>query len=79
VLVDGHDPQDWAQVLGALLGAPGRRAELARGAVEHARGFSWDRTATGLLAVYGEAVTAHRIRVAAELAGRAAALGAGAW
>jgi len=79
VLVDGHDPQDWARVLGGLLAAPGRRAVLARGAAEHARSFSWDRTASGLLAVYRDAVTAHRTRVAAELAGRAAALGAGAW
>ena len=26
VLVDGHDPDDWARVLGGLLAAPGRRA-----------------------------------------------------
>ena len=33
VLVDGHDPADWARVIGGLLAAPGRRARLARGAV----------------------------------------------
>jgi len=69
VLVDGHDPDDWARVLGGLLAAPGRRAELSRGAAEHARGFSWDRTAAKLLAVYREAVAEHRARTAAELAG----------
>ncbi len=79
VLVDGHAPLDWAQVLGGLLGAPGRRAELGRGAVEHAQQFSWDRTATGLLTVYREAVAAHWHRMSAELAGRRPALGAGGW
>jgi D-inositol-3-phosphate glycosyltransferase len=79
VLVDGHDPDDWARVLGGLLAAPEQRAELARGAAEHARSFSWARTASGLLAVYGETVSRHRTRLAAELAGDAAALGVGAW
>ncbi|WP_173078240.1 D-inositol-3-phosphate glycosyltransferase [Phytohabitans rumicis] len=72
VLVDGHDPVDWATVLGKLLAAPAQREALARGAVGHAQNFSWERTASGLLAVYREAVTEHRGRIAAELA-----LGAG--
>jgi len=79
MLVAGHDPVDWARTLGRLLSAPARRAEFARGAVRHARQFSWTRTAAGLLAVYGEAVTEHRVRVAAELAGEAAAVGASTW
>jgi D-inositol-3-phosphate glycosyltransferase len=69
VLVDGHEPADWARVLGALLAAPGLRAELSRGAVAHASRFSWDRTAAGLLAVYREAVAANRARRSAELVG----------
>jgi D-inositol-3-phosphate glycosyltransferase len=68
VLVDGHDPADWAAVLDGLLASPGRRAALARGAVEHAREFSWDRTVERLLAVYREAVTAHRAAISRELA-----------
>ena len=76
VLVDGHDPDDWARVLGGLLAAPARR----RGAVARARSstprdFSWDRTAAGLLAVYREAVTEHRAAAAGRRrrrAGRAA-------
>jgi D-inositol-3-phosphate glycosyltransferase len=76
VLVDGHDPTDWARVLGGLLAEPARRAVLARGAVEHARQFSWDRTAKGLLDVYRGAVARHRARTSAELFGEAAALGA---
>jgi D-inositol-3-phosphate glycosyltransferase len=70
VLVDGHDPVDWARALGGLLAAPERRAQLATGAVAHASDFSWDRTAADLLAVYREAVTANRARIAAQLVGR---------
>lgn len=67
VLVDGHDPGDWARVIGGLLAAPGRRAELARGAVAHASRFSWDRTARRLLRVYREAVAENRARLARDL------------
>ena len=67
VLVDGHDPQDWAKVLDTLLAAPRHRHELSIGAVTHAADFSWDRTAEGLLRVYREAVTEHRALIAARL------------
>ncbi|MCA2213738.1 D-inositol-3-phosphate glycosyltransferase [Jidongwangia harbinensis] len=67
VLVDGHDPRDWARVLDRLLAAPGFRAELSAGAVAHAADFSWDRTAEGLLRVYREAVTEHRALIGARL------------
>ncbi|MGI5213165.1 D-inositol-3-phosphate glycosyltransferase [Plantactinospora sp. CA-290183] len=68
MLVDGHDPVDWARMLASLLAAPARRAELSRGAVEHARNFSWSRTASGLLTVYREAVAEQRNRLTAQLA-----------
>jgi D-inositol-3-phosphate glycosyltransferase len=68
VLVDSHRPIDWARVLCSLLAAPARRAELSRGAVAHAREFSWSHTACGLLAAYREALTAHRSRQDAVLA-----------
>jgi D-inositol-3-phosphate glycosyltransferase len=72
-LVDGHDPADWARVLGRLLAEPARRADLARGAVEHAHAFSWDTTAAGLLSVYRSAVAAHhRERAASIIRPRAA-------
>ena len=65
-LVDGHDPEDWARVIGGLLDEPARRTQLAAGAIAHARDFSWDRTAAGLLSVYRSAVfTHHDERVAA--------------
>ncbi|HEY3505076.1 MAG TPA: D-inositol-3-phosphate glycosyltransferase [Actinocatenispora sp.] len=61
-LVDGHDPADWARVLGGLLAAPARRAELARAGRPHAARFSWDRTADGLLAVYSDAIAEYAAR-----------------
>jgi D-inositol-3-phosphate glycosyltransferase len=79
VLVDGHDPQDWARVLAALLAAPARRAALSLGAVAHAQNFSWDRTAEGLLRVYRDAMAEHRSLIAAQLADGAAALETCAW
>ncbi|TMM39208.1 MAG: D-inositol-3-phosphate glycosyltransferase [Actinobacteria bacterium] len=70
VLVDGHHPARWSRVLGDLLAEPGRRHRLAQGAITHARRFSWDRTAQRLLAVYRDAVTEHRSRVAELVAAR---------
>lgn len=77
VLVDGHDPADWAAVLETLLTAPGLRDRLAVGAVAHARGFSWDRTVSRLVRIYCEAVYQRRERIANELACDALALRAG--
>jgi D-inositol-3-phosphate glycosyltransferase len=57
LLVDGHDPQQWAKVLGDVLRTPQVRARLASGARAHAMNFSWDHTADGLLAAYTEAVS----------------------
>jgi D-inositol-3-phosphate glycosyltransferase len=68
VLVPGRRPDDYAGVLARLLDDPGWRAELARGAVAHASEFSWQRTASGLLAGYRDALREHR---AARLAGLA--------
>ncbi|GIJ48609.1 D-inositol-3-phosphate glycosyltransferase [Virgisporangium aliadipatigenens] len=65
VLVDDHDPTRWAGVIGDLLAAPARRGVLARGAAEHARRFSWNATASGLLAVYRRAMVEHWDRRAA--------------
>jgi D-inositol-3-phosphate glycosyltransferase len=79
VLVDGHDPRDWARVLAGLLAAPGRRRELSAGAVAHAAGFSWDRTADNLLRVYRDAMAEHRSLIAAQIAGGAATLETCAW
>jgi D-inositol-3-phosphate glycosyltransferase len=60
VLVEGHEPRRWAQVLGDLLDRPERRAELSAGALVQAKRFGWDATAEGVLEVYAEALDSHR-------------------
>jgi len=67
VLIDGHDPVDWARTLARLLPDRLRRAALAGGAQRHARDFSWHRTVSGLLAVYGEAIAEQRARLTGRL------------
>jgi D-inositol-3-phosphate glycosyltransferase len=53
--VDGHDPADYAAAVRRLIVDKPLAASLAAGAVQYATGFSWDRTAGELLAVYAEA------------------------
>jgi D-inositol-3-phosphate glycosyltransferase len=55
LLVSGHGAEQWADALGAVALAPRRRARLGRGALAHARGFSWDRTTDALLDTYADA------------------------
>jgi D-inositol-3-phosphate glycosyltransferase len=52
VLVDGHDPDQWAKVLADLLRTPAALDRLAAGTRPHAERFSWDRTADDLLVAY---------------------------
>ncbi len=49
VLVDGHEPRDYATAVRAVLA---RRELLAAGARRHAGLFSWDRTADALVSAY---------------------------
>jgi D-inositol-3-phosphate glycosyltransferase len=55
VLVDGHDPYRWAHVIGELLASPDRLGRLRAGAVHHAGGFGWSRTAAETLEAYSKA------------------------
>ena len=55
LLVAGHHSSPWADALASVALTPGRRDELGRGAVAHARGFSWDRTTDALLDTYAGA------------------------
>ncbi|HYH33572.1 MAG TPA: D-inositol-3-phosphate glycosyltransferase [Nocardioides sp.] len=57
LLVDGHDPRQWAAAIRRLLADEQLRARLSAGAVAQARDFSWDRTADRMLEVYGQAET----------------------
>ncbi|MFB9202645.1 D-inositol-3-phosphate glycosyltransferase [Nonomuraea spiralis] len=65
VLVDGHDPADWARVLRRFVTAPGWRDGLSRGARTHAAAFGWQATAGHLMEVYAGAVAnLHKVPVA---------------
>jgi len=59
VLVAGHDPADYARVLGDLVTAPRRLKRLRRGALAHASQFGWADTVARLLEVYTGAMEEH--------------------
>jgi D-inositol-3-phosphate glycosyltransferase len=59
-LVNGHDVDDWAQAIGALLQRGPER--MSRAAIEHAATFSWTHTVDALLASYGRAIGDYRAR-----------------
>jgi D-inositol-3-phosphate glycosyltransferase len=52
VLVDGHDPRDYAAAVRSVLA---RRELLSAGARRHAAEFSWERTADSLVVAYSTA------------------------
>jgi D-inositol-3-phosphate glycosyltransferase len=59
-LVDGHDVDDWAEAIAALV----ERGPdtMSRAAVEHAATFSWAHTVDALLASYGHAMSDYAAR-----------------
>lgn len=57
ILIDGHDPFDYATVLGRLAHEPYLRERLGKGAVRHAGVFGWSATVDRLLEVYNCAVS----------------------
>lgn len=58
LLVPGNDPAGFADRLLGVLSDRALADRLARGAVTHAAGFTWEDTVAELLAVYGELVPA---------------------
>lgn len=56
LLVDGHNPHDWAHVLQRFLGDQELQKRLRIGAVDHATKFGWEATTERLIEVYEEAV-----------------------
>ena len=60
VLVDGHDPADYARAMSRLVSAPAYRDRLGSATALHARGFAWERTADLTLDVYRKAARAMR-------------------
>ena len=59
VLVDGHDPVDYASALHPLLVDAELRGGMSHKAVRHAESFGWDVTAERTLEVYEAAVAAY--------------------
>ncbi|MDF1604945.1 D-inositol-3-phosphate glycosyltransferase [Nocardioides sp. YIM 152315] len=55
LLVDTHDPRDWAAALHRIVADERLRLRLEAGALEQARQFSWERTAERTLEVYDQA------------------------
>lgn len=55
LLVDTHDPRDWAAALRRVITDDDLRLRLEAGALEQARSFSWERTAERTLDVYARA------------------------
>jgi D-inositol-3-phosphate glycosyltransferase len=58
LLVEGHDPEDYARAIERLATAPAYRDQLGSAAAEHARAFAWERTAERTLDVYRRAAGA---------------------
>ncbi len=65
LLVDGHDPAEWARAIRQLIRAPRRLRELSAGALRHASGFGWSATVDRLAAVYTGAMDEAAARVGA--------------
>jgi D-inositol-3-phosphate glycosyltransferase len=65
LLVDGHEPEQWAKVLGDLLCAPAELPRLADGTRANAERFSWTRTTNALIDAYAEAIGALRSQAVA--------------
>ncbi len=67
LLVEGHDPEDYARAIERIVHQPALRSAMAEAAVRHARGFAWERTAERTLAVYRAAASAVRDDLAGPL------------
>ena len=55
LLVDTHEPRDWAAALRRLIDDPALVERLGAGALRHAQDFSWERTAERTLVAYERA------------------------
>ncbi|HVF20958.1 MAG TPA: D-inositol-3-phosphate glycosyltransferase [Mycobacteriales bacterium] len=64
LLVDGHDPRDYAAAIGSLVSSPARRDAMGAAGAVHASRFGWDATVDGILAAYAEALADHRVAAA---------------
>ena len=62
ILVDGHNPADYATALHELITDPQLRESMSQKAVGHAEAFGWDVTAEQTLDVYRAAIEDHASR-----------------
>ncbi len=60
LLVEGHDPEDYARAMARVIETPGLRDRMAAGALRQAGQFAWERTADRTLEVYRLASAAMR-------------------
>ena len=58
LLVHGHDPRAWAEVLRRLIDEPGLDARLGAAAARHAAAFGWAGAAAATAEVYAQAMAA---------------------
>jgi D-inositol-3-phosphate glycosyltransferase len=65
LLVESHDPADYARVLQRLATAPAALARMSAGALRHASGFGWSAAVDQLLGVYSGAMEQARATVEA--------------
>lgn len=72
LLVDGHDPADFARAIGRVINQPRLRAELSSGARMHAATFGWAATTAGLMGSYSAALANHRAEREPTVAGAGA-------
>jgi D-inositol-3-phosphate glycosyltransferase len=63
LLVDGHDPRDWADALCRVVGDRETLSLWSKGAARHAGGFGWDATAEATIDVYRAAMAERAPRV----------------
>jgi D-inositol-3-phosphate glycosyltransferase len=62
VLIDGHDPTDYADVTARLLDNPRLMEQMRVAARQHAVEFGWGATAENILSVYSDALCTHSIQ-----------------
>ncbi|MGI8900734.1 MAG: D-inositol-3-phosphate glycosyltransferase [Nocardioides sp.] len=60
LLVEGHDPDDYAAAIRRIVEQPALRESMSQAAVEHAASFAWERTADATVGVYRQAVAVMR-------------------
>lgn len=61
LLIDSHEPGDYAAALHRLIASPRLRADLSRGAIDHAVRFGWSASAAAMLDVYTGAIVERRL------------------